>query len=124
MIPPPWSLLRAIEDNVPSDCCSLMTFRSLVAIRNVWLGVKRLAKASGLATGALASDPMSASMFAILLSLLDELVVLSVDESLDEELVLDSVDGSADGVFVPDSAAESGLDGEESASCESVAPVI
>jgi len=124
VIPPPWSLLRAMEDNVPSDCCSLMTSKSLVAIRNVWLDVNRLVNASGLATGALASDPMSASMPAMLFSLLDELVVPSVDESLDEELVPDLVDGSADGVFVPDSAAESGLDGEESASCESVAPVI
>lgn len=121
MIPPPWSLLMAMEDNAPSDCCSLMTLRSLVAIRNVWLVVNRLANASGLATGALASDPMSASMPAMLFSLLDELVVPSVDESvvkllddsLDEELVLDSVDDPVEGELVPDSAAESGLVGED-----------
>ena len=64
---------------------------------------------------------MSASMPAMLFSLLDELVVPSVDESvvkllddsLDEELVLDSVDDPVEGELVPDSAAESGLVGEE-----------
>ena len=132
MIPPPWSLLRAMEDNVSSDCCSLMTSKSLVAIRNVWLDFNRLVNASGLATGALASDPMTASMPAMLFSLLDELVVPSVDESvvrlfdnsLDEELELDSVDDSVDGLLVSDSVDESGLVGEEFASCESFAPMI
>ena len=85
-----------------------MTSKSLVAIRNVWLDVNRLVNASGLATGAFASDPMSASMPAMLFALLDELVVPSVDESvvrlfansLDEELALDSVDDSVDGFCV------------------------